>query len=71
MSNCTKCATKRLTIFKRYRILQKNRLQIADAVQKKLSNHLWYLNEANIGLAFFDDNVDIEEKKEIILNLKK
>lgn len=26
------------------------------AVEKKFLNHLWYLNEANIGLSFFDDN---------------
>lgn len=40
-------------------------------VQKKLLSHLWYLNEGNVALAFFDEDVDVEMKKKMLLNLKK
>lgn len=36
---------------------------ISDAVLRKLAGHLWYLSEETIALAFFDDNVSLEEKK--------
>ena len=29
-------------------------LDIAKAVQKRFSNHLWYLSEELVGLSFFD-----------------
>lgn len=43
----------------------------ANAAQNKLRGHLWYLSEANIALAFFDDEVDFETKKKMLLNLNK
>lgn len=45
--------------------------KIGDAVQSKLRGHLWYLNESNIALAFFDDEVDIEMKRKMASNLRK
>lgn len=44
---------------------------IGVAVQNKLLRHLWYLNEFNIALAFFDDDVDVHIKRNMLLNLKK
>lgn len=44
---------------------------IANAAQNKLRGHLWYLSETNIALAFFDDEVDFETKKKMVLNLNK
>lgn len=44
---------------------------IGIAVQNKLLRHLWYLNEFNIALAFFDDDVHVDKKRNMLLNLKK
>lgn len=35
---------------------------VSSTVLKKFKNHLWYLSEEPIGLAFFDDNVSIADK---------
>lgn len=45
--------------------------EIGEVVQSKLRGHLWYLNESNIALAFFDDEVDIEMKRKMVSNLRK
>ena len=33
--------------------------------------HLWYLSEVTVGLALFDRNVTIEEKKSMITQMKE
>lgn len=43
---------------------------ISKAVLNKMSNHLWYLSEETIALAFFDSNVSFEEKRKMVANLK-
>lgn len=45
--------------------------EIGMAVQKKFLRHLWYINENNVALAFFDDDVSIEMKRKMILNLQQ
>lgn len=42
---------------------------ISAAIQKKMSNHLWYLSEEVIALAFFDSNVTFEEKRKMLEKL--
>lgn len=44
---------------------------VATAVQNKFRNHLWYLSEANIALALFDDEVEINIKRRMIRNFNK
>lgn len=44
---------------------------IGIAVQNKLLRHLWYLNEFNIALAFFDDDVHVDKKKKYLIKFKK
>jgi hypothetical protein len=39
---------------------------ISDIAVNKMLNHLWYLNPQNIALAFFDDEVSLEVKREMI-----
>lgn len=39
--------------------------QISEVILKKFGYHLWYLSEETIALAFFDDTVSIEEKREM------
>lgn len=45
--------------------------RIASAALKKLSNHLWYLSEELVALAFFDENVSIETKNKMREGLNK
>lgn len=42
---------------------------ISDIILKKMSNHLWYLASENIGMAFFDENVSIDDKREMVTAL--
>ena len=37
--------------------------EIARSTSEKFSAHLWYLNEEMVGLAVFDSNVSVEEKR--------
>ena len=39
--------------------------RIASAALKKVSNHLWYLSEELVALAFFDETVSIETNNKI------
>ncbi|KAK3928373.1 FH1/FH2 domain-containing protein 1 [Frankliniella fusca] len=41
--------------------------EIAGAVFK---NHLWYLHRTTVGLAFFDEKLPLEEKREMVERLK-
>lgn len=43
---------------------------ISNAVLKKISNHLWYLSEEAIALAFFDKNVSFQEKRDMVEKMK-
>ncbi|KAJ8983835.1 hypothetical protein NQ317_008961, partial [Molorchus minor] len=38
---------------------------ISKAVCGKIKNHLWYLNPENVSLSFFDENILIDDKKEM------
>lgn len=44
--------------------------EVASAILKKLSNHLWYLSEVTVALAFFDSNVSYDEKRKMVAKLK-
>lgn len=39
---------------------------VSSIVIKKFCNHLWYLNGKTIALAFFDSNVHLNEKREMV-----
>ncbi|KAG0729387.1 hypothetical protein GWK47_030410 [Chionoecetes opilio] len=39
---------------------------IRDAATKAFSRHLWYLSEVTVGLALFDEEVSIMEKREMV-----
>lgn len=43
---------------------------ISKAVLQKINNHLWYLSEETIALAFFDSNVSFQEKRNMVEKLK-
>lgn len=45
--------------------------ELSETTLKKFKNHLWYLSELNICLAFFDTNVKDEVKRKMVQNLKK
>lgn len=42
---------------------------ISNAIINKLKNHVWYLAEETIALAFFDSDVCLEEKKKMVMSL--
>lgn len=42
---------------------------ISATILKKMSNHLWYISEETVVLAFFDKNVTFEEKRKMVANL--
>lgn len=42
---------------------------ISKVILKKMSNHLWYLAEDCVALAFFDANVSSDEKRKMVKNL--
>lgn len=44
--------------------------KVSAEILKKIKNHLWYLSEDTIGLAFFDSNVSYEEKREMVKQLE-
>lgn len=52
-----------LDFLKSIRKYSKTDAGISITVLKKFSNHLWYLSEEQIGLAFFDDHVSMKEKR--------
>lgn len=43
---------------------------VSKAILNKKSNHLWYLSEELVALAFFDSNVSFEEKRKMVEQLK-
>lgn len=44
---------------------------ISNEVTSKFSNHLWYLTPEAAGLSFFDNAVDVGEKRKMVENLKE
>lgn len=52
-----------LDFLKSIKKYSKNDANVSSTVLHKFSNHLWYLSEEPIGLAFFDDNVSMEDKR--------
>lgn len=44
--------------------------EISEVILKKMSNHLWYISEETVALAFFDSNISFEEKREMVKKLK-
>ena len=42
-----------------------------DVAYNKITNHLWYLSEINICLAFFDNAVSNDMKRKMLVNLSK
>lgn len=44
--------------------------EVATAIQKKISNHLWYLGEESVALGFFDSRISHEEKRKMVKRLK-
>ena len=58
----TKAPANDLSMLKALETFKSIDKEIAEAVQNKLTKHLWYLNEANVALAFFDDEVDTATK---------
>ncbi|KAJ8959946.1 hypothetical protein NQ317_002011 [Molorchus minor] len=43
---------------------------ISKAACGKIKNHLWYLNLENVSLSFFDENILIDDKKEMKMSLR-
>lgn len=43
---------------------------ISSKVLKKFGTHLWYLHPENVGLAFFDKNVSVDEKRRMTQRLE-
>lgn len=44
---------------------------ISRIALNKIAGHLWYLSQEAVALAFFDDEVTIEEKRKMVLALEK
>src|SRR5271170_5387032 len=44
---------------------------VAKAATTAFGRHLWYLSEILVGFAFFDDDVTVEEKREMVIALKE
>lgn len=44
---------------------------IGGEALSKFSNHLWYLNEFTVGLSFFDEEIETDEKVEMVRALRK
>lgn len=40
--------------------------EISNIVLSKLTGHLWYLSDEAVGLAFFDDEVTLDEKRRMV-----
>ena len=45
--------------------------EVAYAVITALARHLWYLAEHLVGLAFFDEDVDVATKRKMVTNLER
>lgn len=45
--------------------------ELSSATVDKFKKHLWYLSELNVCLAFFDEDVDDQVKRKMVIGLKK
>lgn len=43
---------------------------VSDSVINKMKNHLWYLSEELVALAFFDSNISIDIKRKMVIQLQ-
>lgn len=43
---------------------------VSSTLLKKIANHLWYLSQETIALAFFDSHVSLEEKRQMVERLQ-
>ena len=57
-----------LTLFKA--LQEEDNEVIRNAGTKTLARHLWYLSEVTIGMALFDEEMPIDEKKAFVANMK-
>lgn len=48
---------------------QKEDSIVAKMAISKILNHLWYLSEALVGLSFFNESIDGDEKEKMVKNL--
>ncbi|KAK3909534.1 2,3-dihydroxyphenylpropionate/2,3-dihydroxicinnamic acid 1,2-dioxygenase [Frankliniella fusca] len=43
--------------------------EVSQIASKVFKNHLWYLHSVTVGIAFFDEGISIDEKKEMVAKL--
>lgn len=60
-----------LKFLKELNLYERINKNISEASLKTFMRHLWYLNEINVGYAFFDDTINKTHLKKMVLNLKK
>lgn len=65
----TKATSNDLELLKELEHYKEIDKDVAEAALCKLRGQLWYLNEANVALSFFDDDVSIEMKRKMVINL--
>lgn len=65
----TKAPSNDLELLKELEHYKRIDKDVGEAAQRKLRGQLWYLNEANIALSFFDDEVTTEMKRKMVANL--
>lgn len=51
-----------LLLLKRILMYKIDNKKVSTAAFHSFRNHLWYLNESLVGLAFFDSRIDVQEK---------
>ena len=44
--------------------------EFSRVMSMKMANHLWYLSPETVGLAFFDDSIDYDTKKQMVVAVK-
>lgn len=40
--------------------------EVSNKVLNKISNHLWYLTDESLGMAFFDSSITLDEKRKMV-----
>ncbi|KAG0724209.1 hypothetical protein GWK47_000472 [Chionoecetes opilio] len=51
-------------------LVKKTNKAIRESGLKALGRHMWYLSEVTVGLALFDDEMPLEEKRNVVANLR-
>src|SRR5215469_5853407 len=54
-----------LNLLKSLSVYRKKNKELANAAINKIKNHLWYLSEELIAMAFFDDRITFETKRKM------